>query len=265
MPEVVRGRSRLHYETGGPETGPWIVLSGSAATDLAMWDALVSRIGGSFRILRVDQRGHGRSALGDEALGFSLLADDLAGLLDELGIREATIVGASMGGATALVLAAARPDLVSGVVVAGSRPASTPASETYWAEQLAVLERHGMSEIARRAVERWFTPRSVASESEAVRATRAMIERTPADGFAAAARLLGSYDIRDALRRVRCPVLLAYGDADPVPESVVAEMSELLEQVRVVTIADAGHLPAVEQPDRFAHIVEQFCQGREIA
>ncbi|MBO9627450.1 MAG: alpha/beta fold hydrolase [Microbacterium sp.] len=252
MPDALLGDLRLHYEKSGSDGAPWLVLSGSVATDLHMWDALAARLGGAYRILRYDQRGHGGSSSDDTRLTFSLLAGDLAALMDDRGATSAIVVGASMGGTTALVLAAERPDLVSRLVVAGSRPASTPASEAYWAAQSEILRRQGAGEIASRIVERWFTPASVAASTEAVRTIRATVERMSPSVLQAAFALLGAYDIRDALPQVRCPVLLAYGDHDPVPREAVDELAGLLPDVAFETIPDAGHLPAMERPDRFA-------------
>ena len=257
MPETTPADIRLHYEVSG-QAGPWVVLSGSVLTDLHMWDAVVPVLAASFRVLRYDQRGHGASEAGDVELTFPLLADDLAGLMDRLDIRGATLVGASMGGTTALVLASRRPDLAAGVVVAGSRAASSPSSRTYWSEQLQSVQDDGMTQIAERTIERWFTRASAAADTEAVRATRATVARTSPRAYAAAARLLGDYDVTEEVRSVRCPVLLAYGDADPVPREAVDELRALLPQANVVTIPETGHLPAVENPRGFAEVVEDF-------
>ena len=75
----------LRIAIDGPDRAPWIVFSNSLATNLTMWDAQVSMLQESFRILRYDQRGHGGTQATKGAYTLELLADDLNALLQHVG------------------------------------------------------------------------------------------------------------------------------------------------------------------------------------
>src|SRR6266581_200470 len=91
----------INYAVDGPEGAPWLVLSNSLATNLAMWDAQAAELKRAFRVLRYDQRGHGGSEAPAGRYTFNLLIADAVALLDALAIRTAHFGGLSMGGATA--------------------------------------------------------------------------------------------------------------------------------------------------------------------
>ncbi|UZN03668.1 alpha/beta fold hydrolase [Cellulomonas sp. S1-8] len=113
----------LAYELHGPEDAPAVVLlhGMGAASDGSSWKAVVPRLVADHRLVVPDLRGHGASGRpGSYAL--AEMADDVARLMDLLGVRAATVVGHSMGGVVAIVLAQARPDLVAALVVEDSPP-----------------------------------------------------------------------------------------------------------------------------------------------
>lgn len=249
---------RLRYECVGAEGAPWVVLSGSLLTDMRMWDDVVARLASDFRILRYEQRGHGRSDLGREPLSFELLADDCASLMAHAGVASATIIGASMGGTTGLMVAARHPALVERVVVAGSRPSSAPEALTYWSGQIDTVKASGVEAIALGTLQRWFTQSTLAAETPALCAAREMMQDTPASTYLAVAELLRSYDVRSWLAAVACPVLLVSGESDLGARSSLDSTGALLADCRTTLIPGAGHLPPVEQPDRFLNAVVDF-------
>jgi pimeloyl-ACP methyl ester carboxylesterase len=63
-----------------------------------MWDAQARALSGRYRVLRYDTRGHGRSEVAEQPVAIDDLADDLAGLLDAVGVERAHVVGLSLGG-----------------------------------------------------------------------------------------------------------------------------------------------------------------------
>src|SRR5690348_10342279 len=99
----------INYRIDG-EAGEWLVLSNSLATDLSMWDAQAREFSGTHRVLRYDQRGHGRTEAPAGRYSFDILIADAIALMDALSIRQANFCGLSMGGATALGLAQRHPD-----------------------------------------------------------------------------------------------------------------------------------------------------------
>ena len=76
----------IHYELAGPHDAPVLVLSHALGTNLTLWDQQVDGLRGSFRILRFDTCGHGKSAAPGGPYTLPFLASDIVTLLDELGL-----------------------------------------------------------------------------------------------------------------------------------------------------------------------------------
>ena len=133
----------INYQVDGPEGAPWLVLSNSLATNLAMWDGQASELRRTFRVLRYDQRGHGETEAPAGRYTFDLLIADAVALMDALGIKRANFGGLSMGGATALGLAQKHPDRLDRVIVCDSPCQSTPATSQQWEERIVVAREAG--------------------------------------------------------------------------------------------------------------------------
>ena len=80
----------INYELDGPEDAPVLIFSNSLATSLAMWNDQVAALKDRFRILRYANRGHGSTPVTDGPYTIGLLAQDLLGLMDVLGIEKAS-------------------------------------------------------------------------------------------------------------------------------------------------------------------------------
>ncbi len=144
----------FHYRVDGPEGAPWLVFSNSLMTDLSLWDDQAAAFGESFRILRYDQRGHGRTGIPAEDCTMERLAADLIGLMDALGIARAHLVGISMGAATCLGAALAQPRRVASLVMADGQ-AATP----------TVARRRGRSGSSSPAPKAWTGSRAPPSHA----------------------------------------------------------------------------------------------------
>ena len=178
------------------------MLSNSLATDLSMWDAAGARaLAGTFRVLRYDQRGHGKTEAPAGRYTFDILIADALALMDALQYRQARIsAGLSMGGATALGLAQRHPDRVERAIVADSGCASTPQSAQQWEERIAVAQKGGMEPLVEPTVTRWFPPDVVAKNPPYLDKVRAMIRATPVNGFIGCAAALADHDFRSGRR-----------------------------------------------------------------
>lgn len=241
----------LRCRVDGPAGAPWLVFSNSLMTDLTLWDAQVPAFAGRFRILRYDQRGHGGSAVPPADCTFDALAEDLAGLLDHFGVTAATVVGISMGGVTALALAARHPGRVARIAACDCQPASTPAGAAAWDERISMAQAGGMAALVEPTVARWFRPDTIRQDPPALRQVRAGIRATSLDGFVRAARALQEYDLRPALPMLRCPVAFIAGAADGTLPATMRATAGSCAQATFTVIPDAGHLPNVEQPMPF--------------
>jgi 3-oxoadipate enol-lactonase len=196
----------VNYQIDGAQ-GEWLVLSNSLATNLAMWDTQAREFSGSFRVLRYDQRGHGKTEAPPGRYSFDTLIADAVALMDALGIERANFCGLSMGGATALGLAQRHPDRVARAIVCDSGCASTPQSAQQWEERIAVAEKGGMEPLVEPTVTRWFPPDVVAANPPHLDTVRAMVRTTPVNGFIGCAAAVA--DLASRRPSLRCCFLPA--------------------------------------------------------
>lgn len=255
------GAITFRCQIDGPENTerPWLVFSNSLMTDLSLWDDQVAAFGGKYRILRYDQRGHGGTSVPAEACNFDDLAADLSGLFDTFGIAKALLVGVSMGGITVLRFAGRYPARVSGLVVSDATSAAVAGAQAVWQERIDLARQGGgMQALVKPTIDRWFRPDSIAAKREAVARVSAMIAATPQHGFERAAAALMSFDFNADLAGLRCPVRMVAGEGDgPLPQ-VMRDMAARSAVADFVAIANAGHLPNIEQPAAFNDVLASF-------
>ncbi|MFD2092185.1 alpha/beta fold hydrolase [Blastococcus deserti] len=285
----------LHAVVDGSDEAPvTLVLAHGWTLAQAAWDdvaeLLAPRIaGGGLRLIRYDQRGHGRSTWGRYAddvsdLTIDQLGDDLGALLDELApTGPVVLAGHSMGGMTIMCLAAARPELfgdrVRGVaLVSTSAGDLAPAGETV-AERLQLKLAPGMVTVAlgaARALERMrqLLPPSHPRHRELVRellygadATDEMVlagaeimHASTVRAFAAFYPALGAHDKRaelHALRRV--PVEILVGDSDKLtPQRHSRHLAEALPDARLHLVERSGHMLTQERPRPVTDAIERL-------
>jgi 3-oxoadipate enol-lactonase/4-carboxymuconolactone decarboxylase len=262
MPLITANGVELFYEIRGPETAPVVVFSNSLGTTLGMWDAQVAALSGSFRCLRYDARGHGRSNVVDAPFAVEDLADDLAGLLDALGIARAHVVGLSLGGMTGKVLAATRPEKVDRLVLCATSAYMPP--RNLWQERADVVRAKGMEAVADSVIARWFTPAHQASPG--AEATRRDLLRIDPVGYARCCEAIGAMDLRGRIGAIAAPTLVVAGAEDPAtPVAMAEEICRLIPSSDLAVVPDAAHLIAVEQPEALTRLVGGFLdtgQGR---
>src|SRR5947209_19208678 len=97
MPFVKTEDARIHYLVSGPAEGEWVVLIMGRGTDLSGWDAMMPYLDG-YRVLRIDNRGVGRSDAPDIPYSIAGMARDAIAAMDAAGVDTAHVYGASLGG-----------------------------------------------------------------------------------------------------------------------------------------------------------------------
>ena len=258
MPIQANGIS-INYRVDGGD-GPWLVLSNSLATDLSMWDEQARALSGAFRVLRYDQRGHGKTEAPAGRYSFDLLIADAVALMDALQISQASFCGLSMGGATALGLAQRYPGRIARAIVCDSGCASTPQSAQQWEERIAAARAGGMEPLVEPTVARWFPPEIVAKSPPYLAKVRAMIRNTPVAGFIGCAAALADHDFRSAVAMTRPPVLFIAGEKDAggaVPAAMKALQRDLAGS-HYVELPGAGHISNLDDPAGFTHALRTF-------
>ena len=248
----------LHYQLiGSPKGKPTLVFVNSLGTDFRIWRDVVVRMVGEAAILTYDKRGHGLSETGATPYSMELLAEDLAALLDHLAIRQAVVCGVSVGGLIAQQLYAMRPDLVGSLIL--SDTLGKIGDDAFWDARIAAIEANGLEAVADKILERWFTRDFRRPRNPDYLGYRVMFTRQPVDGYLATCAALKHADLRDLARHIAVPTICIVGDQDgSTPPAEVADFARSIPRARFELIKACGHLPSIEQPDRFTAILSAF-------
>ena len=239
----------LHHRWDGEEGAPVLVLANSIATTLELWDPQVPAFTQSFRVLRYDQLGHGRSDVPPRPYTVERLARELLALLDELGLERVSFCGLSLGGAVGMWLGAQAPERIDRLVLAGTSAYFGPPQR--WIERIAQVETDGMGPVAEAAMARWFTPAFTGTDPY-----RDGHAATPAEGYIACCGALAAWDFRSELVAVSVPTLVVVGEEDPsTPPEHARAIADGIPGARLVVIPNAAHLVNVEQPEAFTRAV----------
>jgi 3-oxoadipate enol-lactonase len=255
----VSGVDIATYVDGEPGR-PWIVLSNSLAADHSSWDGQLSHLTRNFRVLRYDTRGHGRSSAPEGPYRFEHLTGDVLGLMDHYGIENADFLGLSMGGMTGLGLAIDHASRVTRLICCDARSDAPPPFVDNWTARIASVESaSSMEPVAAFNKERWFTPAFIASHSQVIDKTIAMILATSTRGYVGCARALQKLDYKRHLGRIKCPTLFVCGAQDAAsPPAVMQEMTGLVPSAALKLVDPGAHLCNIENPEAFNAIISEW-------
>lgn len=255
MIDVGNGVRLAVSDSGGPHE-PALLLSNSLATSSGMWSEVVDLLARHVRIVRYDTRGHGASDAPGDGYTLERLGLDALAILDALDIPRAYICGVSLGGLTAMWLGIHAADRVCGLVLANTAASFSP--EAMWRERAATARSSGLAVYVQPSLDRWVTQRYRDDHPERTAELAAMITTTSAAGYAGCCEVLATADVLPDLSRIGCPVHIIAGTQD---RSTPPERSD---QLRVaipqadLTVLDAAHICAIEDPQSFADAVSTF-------
>jgi pimeloyl-ACP methyl ester carboxylesterase len=258
---------------GGRAAGddrPAVLLLHGLLGRASHWAPVARRLSARFRVLALDQRGHGRSDKPEGPYDPEAYAADAVAAVEQLGLSPAVLVGHAMGALTGWQCAVRRPDLAAALVICDMRASAVGESgRREWEDWLAGWPVPFASLGDAR---RWFAAQDPWAEgppeARAVRGdffAEVMEERE--DGWRpvySPRHLLASRDpwIRDAhwdeLARVGCPALVVRGPAGELGRAEAQEMVRVLPRGHYAEIADAGHLLPWDRPEAFCAAVEDF-------
>jgi pimeloyl-ACP methyl ester carboxylesterase len=253
---------RIHAVERG--TGPVTVLVHGVMLGVGVWAHQLRALPG--RVIAVSQRGHGQSQAGTAGYGFDRLADDLHEVLEHLGVRGATLVGHSMGGMVAQVLAA-RPGALTGMVDRLVLVATSPGSSTLGPFTGAVLsagsrllagaERRGRGPFPA-GMTVWGARVSFGAAPRAadVELTRAMLDAMSPSALAALLPPLVAFDVRDRLGTVSQTTQVVVGTRDVLtPPRTSRAIVSRVGGSALTLLPGCGHMVMLERPDELCDLL----------
>lgn len=254
----------LHYQViSAPEDKPTLVFSNSLATDFRIWRDVIVRLVGECSMVMYDKRGHGLSDIGETPYKIDDHVNDLAGLLDHLGVDNAIICGLSIGGLIAQGLNFLRPDLVRAMILCDT--AAKIGDDEMWDGRMEIVREHGLAGLVDANMKRWFTPEFHRDRADELAGMSNMFLRVPEAGMLASMEALKNADLRAAAPQTKVPTICIVGDQDgSTPPAVVLELAKSIPEARYEVIKNSGHIPCVEQPEILVEIFRAFFKDADI-
>jgi 3-oxoadipate enol-lactonase len=239
-----------------------IVLVHGFPLDHSMWDAQIDALSGQWRIIAPDLRGFGDSEVTAGTVTMEQMADDIAAMLDTLGIDEPVVlVGLSMGGYVAFQFERKYRDKLRALVLCDTRAvADTPeAAQARLSMAQKVLDA-GTTPVVESMLPKLFGATALANGTEGVESVRRTMLATSPQGMAAALRgMAARSDVTAKLPRISVPTLVIVGQDDAIsPVDEMRGVAQLIPGSEFVVIPGAGHMTPVEAPAAFNEAIVQF-------
>jgi fatty-acyl-CoA synthase len=264
MPFVKANGVRLYYETSG--AGRPLLLVQGLGYDHRPYFWLAEALKKDFRVVLFDNRGVGRSGVPPGPYSIEQMADDAAALLDRLGIEKASVLGVSLGGYIAQMLALRHPQRVERLIIGCSFFSGDPEKLMMPREAIDALTlREGTpEEIARRglavAFSKNFPPKHPDIFEQLVR-WRVELPVTAAGYFAQLQAGMG-FEVEKRIGSVTGEVLILHGDLDGVVfVERGCELHEAVPGSKLEILEGCGHLFFIEQAEATARLVSTFVRG----
>ena len=257
MPVASLRGQRIHYEDSGG-AGLALVLSHGFLQDSSMFDAQVRQLRPRHRVITWDQRGHGATVSTSESITYWDSADDLAALLDQLGVKRAVVGGMSQGGFISLRFALRYPDRAAGLVLIDTQSGQEDPDK--------VQQYDAMHEV-------WTSSGPSDQLLEMVAAIIIGNRRPESAGWIAKWRkldtanltyvyrtLMDRDDITGRLGEIRAPAVVIHGTDDVAIDVSLAEQlcTNLIGCRGLVRVEGAGHSSNITHPEPVNKAIEEF-------
>jgi 3-oxoadipate enol-lactonase len=255
----VNGTS-LRYQISG--SGPTtLVLIHEMGGTLDSWDQVLPALNSNRRVLRYDTRGAGLSEKIKGAVTWNQMADDLAALLDALGITgKVSLAGIAVGAAIAVHFAVRYPDRAAALVLHGPAVGVGEDRRQATLDRAAAVEAGGMRSVVETSLANSYPP-IVRHNQEIFADFRARWLANDPESFGAINRMLGAENIEHELARIDCPTLFTAGRHDSLrPSSIIEPMSKQVTGAQFLEL-NSGHFASIQTPGLVAQAIHAFLQA----
>jgi pimeloyl-ACP methyl ester carboxylesterase len=264
-------------EKGPTGARPLVLLHGITLA-ARVWGYQLRDLSDRYRVVAVDLRGHGRSLVGEEGFGLHLLAADLKTTLEALDLRDAIVVGHSMGGMTLMRFCGDHPDVLGERVAGVVFLATAPVVPLPLFVQRVL--RRAAPALHRRADRRgWDSMARLRMQDNDLSyvLTRRAFGRNPSHTHIELTRELGAdcepatlfpsglglvvHDAEEALAATHTPSLVIGGELDNLtPAAMSRRIAELLPDAELHILEGAGHMLMLERPEEVAALLDRFAK-----
>ena len=261
MPKVKVNEITMNYDQQG--TGEPLILLPYLAADYACYAFQVADYAKHFNCISVDLRGAGETDKPEGPYSTELFADDVAGLMQVLGIQRAHISGLSLGGATGMWLAAKYPEKVKSLSLHSSWPKTDPFIKVV-AEGWQVMAKGlgSVPEMVILGIFPWcFTPELYAAKPDYIQALSDFVRGRPAqplDAFMRQSNAVIAHDAESQLGKIHAPTQITFGRHDMVTSTRFADRLKTIQQSEMVIFEGCAHATIYEKVDEFNQTTLEF-------
>jgi 3-oxoadipate enol-lactonase len=246
--DTPRGSFEVTGTGSGEGRRPLMALHALALSG-RVWEPMAAALGRSRRVLAPDARGHGGSEWDGAPFSIADLADDVAAVIEASVAGPVDVVGLSMGGSTAIVLAQRRPDLVAHLVLADTTACYGPDGVAQWTERAQKAVEVPRPQQVGLQVDRWFSPSFVAANPDEVRRVSDIFVATDSAAHAAACHAFACMDSRAGLADITAPTLVLVGQDDyATPPAMARALAAGIPDAHLEVLEDTRHLSLIERP-----------------
>jgi 3-oxoadipate enol-lactonase len=259
---------RLHYTASGRGGAPPVLMIQGLGADKNGWGLQRAAMAFRYRSIAHDNRGAGRSDKPYGGYSLEQMADDAVSVLDDAGVETAHVVGASMGGAIAQLVAVHHPERIRSLTLACTACRHHTWRRELLAEWADTAKHRGMAAMTKEAARWMIGPRSFRRLSPALGWMGPLALSRPPHAFAGQVQAILEMDdaIRERLHEVVVPTLVMVGNQDILtPRGDAEELAELIPTAELVVISGAAHGFMIEHATTFNRVWFEFLDRAETA
>lgn len=260
----MRSPDGTEYELAGPEGAPVIALIHGLGLTRATWDGMLPALAAQYTVLTYDLVGHGESALPRETPSLTVFSEQLAALMDHLGIPAVAAVGFSLGGMINRRLAMDHPDRVWALGILNSPHERGEEQQDLVEQRARDTTAGGAAATIEATLARWFTPDFISANAQTMDQVRRGVLGNDPDAYAACRWVL-AHGVRELIRPeppITTPslVMTCENDTGSTPAMSKAIASEIPGSICEV-VPRLQHMGLVERPALFTEHLLAFLNG----
>jgi 3-oxoadipate enol-lactonase len=247
----------IHYSYINNNSDQTFLFINSLGTDFRIWEEVAVDLSAFGNILLYDKRGHGLSDLAKAKNGLNDYAEDAGSLLENMSIKKCIVIGISVGGMIAPILANRYPHLVKTLILCGA--ANKIGNTETWNDRIRQVRSNGLKAITDGLMKRWFSPSFHDKFPERVAGYKNMVERCDVEGYIQTCEAIRDEDITGISKSLKIPTLCIAGSEDQsVSPAGVRDLSQSIKDSKFEIINGSCHMTCIDNKEIFTKLIVDF-------
>ncbi len=258
----VNGVEISYYDSG---SGSPVIFLHSFGHNKLMWIGQLTHFENEgYRVIAPDFRGHGESGFDHNNHTIETMAEDILTLLKQLQIKQAVLVGISMGGYVALRLWATHPEVIRALVLSNTKAeADTEEVKTRRLAQIKFIKEKGLEEFVNNYAQRRLAQKTLEKRPWVLDLVKQMNLSMSGEALMSTlTAMMQKPDETRTLNTMDVPTLVTVGSEDSfIPTSSAAVMRDKIRGAKMVSIEHTGHVSSLEDPMRYNEVLGNFLRS----